>query len=209
MCNGLVAFAMARSLPLPPATGFPSETSFVLTSVAADLGGEAATRAAAMPDAFFHEFTTFALGVIAIAAAILLIAGCHWLLRRSGWSGALDLAGILERWIGPMRKPEATVNVEYRDAAGVLMDLGPYIHAVLRNGRGKSFALSEGVFVDCEPTWIKPGALAHVSVQDGLVREELVVQVDMQREMLFVKSRLRLADLVTRINSAHRDEAAE
>jgi hypothetical protein len=121
---------------------------------------------------------------------------------------ALELASIIERWIGPLRMRQPTVNVEYRDAEGVLMDLGPFIHAVLRNGRGKANSVNEGVFVDCEPDWIKAGALVHISVQDSLVREELVVQVDLQREMLFVKSQLRIVDLVMRINNArHRGEA--
>src|SRR4051812_33440082 len=131
MCNSIVALVTAREPPLPVLTRLLCETDLLLTSALPDLGPSAVVRAGAMPDVFLREFMAFVVSAGAIAVAILAIAGFLWLLRRSGWEGALDLAGILERWIGPTREPRATVNVEYRDADGVLMDLGPFIHVML------------------------------------------------------------------------------
>lgn len=135
-----------------------------------------------------------------------------WLLRRFGWQGVVDFAGMLERWLGfhKATEQEAPVNVEYRDADGKLMDLGPFIHAELRNSRSGAFPLQGGVFIGCDPVWITPGALVRIRVQDNLFREELVVQVDFVREMLFVQSHYPFAALIAKIHRLPPEgEAAE
>jgi hypothetical protein len=65
-------------------------------------------------------------------------------------------------------------------------------------------------FVDCDPTWFTPGALVDVNVQDNLVREELVVEWDPDRNMLFVQSRHSFARIVAKIHRRPEiDDAAE
>jgi hypothetical protein len=153
-------------------------------------------------DTFFHELSTFVFAAAAITVGILVIAVFVIILRRLGYEGPLDITGIIDKWIGPLWKEQVRplVNVEYRDADDMPMQLGSFVCATLRNSRGKFFDLVEGAFVNCEPAWIKAGALVHISVQQGLVREELYVRVDPDRDFLFVKSQYRRAELFEKIN---------
>lgn len=186
-------------------------TAFPL--VASDgLGTVSVIPAVSWADTFLRELTTFVLAAAAVMVGILAIAVLVVILRSLGYGGALEITDILDRWIGPLHggNPRPLVNVEYRDAENVPMHLGSFIRSTLRNSRGKFFLLVEGAFVDCEPAWIKAGALVHVSVQDGLVREELYVRIDRERDLLFVKSKYSLSEMFEKINRAsQRGEAAE
>ncbi len=151
----------------------------------------------------FRETMHFFASACEIAAALLLIAGLLWLVRRAGWRGPLDLVATLETWFGITPRgahAHPTVNVEYRDTAGELVDLGPLVTATLQNGRGKSYNLREGIFVNCLPDCIKAGAHVQVSIQGGLVRERCTIQVDFDQQTLFVKSGFRRAEIGAKIN---------
>jgi hypothetical protein len=146
------------------------------------------------------HFLTSAFG---IAVALLFFAFALWLVRRLGWTGPLDLIAVVENWLGigaTQAVPRSIVNVEFRDAVGAAMDLGPLVSVTLHNGRGTSFFLHEGMFGGCDPEWIRAGLQVHIIVQGGLVREQLTVRLDLQRQTLFVQSAYRLAEMVAMIN---------
>ena len=67
------------------------------------------------------------------------------------------------------------------------------------------FLLVAGVFVGCDPDLIWAGAGVHISIQNGLVKERLSVQIDPERQMLFVRSRHRLNDVIKLINNGGTD----
>jgi hypothetical protein len=145
----------------------------------------------------------FVTSALEIASALLVIAAIVWALRRAGWRGPTDIAGLVENWFGIATTDTDSrllLNVEYRDATSVIMDLGPLVTATLQNGRGRTFDLQEGVFVGCHPLVIKAGASVQVAVQGGLVRECLLVQLDLHRQVLFVKSQFTLSEVVSKIN---------
>jgi hypothetical protein len=207
-----VALVASFTAPERPYLQQRSEAYNYLVLAADELGQTSAMGDGAMVARFFHEVATFAMSAATVTVGILLMAILIWVIRRTGWGGVLDFVGMLEAWLGLQRSSQlqATVNVEYRDADGALMDLRLFIHATLRNGRGRAFPLHEGIFVDCEPTWIKPGAWVHISVQDNLIGEDLCIQVDFLRDRLFVQSEYRIADVVAKISHARPgDEAAE
>ncbi|MGY4617612.1 hypothetical protein ACVWZ4_002839 [Bradyrhizobium sp. USDA 4472] len=195
------------SVALVLSIDFLSQLLFDLTALATSAGlaaGELTTKppVAGWSETFFHELSTFVLAAAAIAVGIMAIALVTILLRASGYTGALDIITIVDRWIGPLWRSDARplVNVEYRDADDTPMQLGSFVLATLRNSRGKFFDLVEGAFVHCEPAWIKAGALVHVSVQQGLVREDLYVLVDPERDLLYVRSQYRRAEMFEKIN---------
>jgi hypothetical protein len=111
------------------------------------------------------------------------------------------LSGLGKRRAPP--KPAiAPVAVEFRDSSGAGVNLGPLIRVAMRNGRGPSFELHRTAFISCDPRVIKVGAPVEVSVQDGLVREHLIVSFDHRNQMLFVRSHFSLDELLERINRA-------
>jgi hypothetical protein len=146
------------------------------------------------------DVARFLASTFSVVAGILMISTLTYLLRRTAWGEPLDLVSHLALYISRTKSPMTTVNVEFRDASGALMDLGPFIEVTLRSGHGRSYSLQEGVFIDSHPDWIKVGASVDISIQDGLVREFLTVQIDFEREILFVKSHFKLGEVVAQIN---------
>lgn len=141
----------------------------------------------------------FGTMVVAYALALSAILVVLWTLRRSGKRWPVDIVGFLERVLdadsaGPC------VNVEYRDASGKPIDLTSLIKGNLRNGHGRAFDLRENMFVQCDPHTIRAGATVLVSLQAGLIKESLVVQLDPEKQILFVqskKTRMQLIDIIS------------
>lgn len=151
---------------------------------------------------FVHALRELATPVLATAAAMLLIVVVVAVARRLGVVGPLDPIDLLEKTVLSRGIPGArlSVNVEYRDATGAIMDVGPFIQGSIRNGRGRTVELDGGRFHGCDRKIIKAGGTVEVSLQDGRVRERLVVQLDYHRECLFVQSRFELAKAIEMIN---------
>ena len=150
-----------------------------------------------------EEALHFLMSAAGITVALLIVATLLWLARWLGWTGPLDIVAVLERWFGlklPAPRRMLPVNVEFRDRDGVLMDLGSFVLVTLHNGRGDAFQLREGIFVGCDPSYIWAGVLVHISIQNGLVKEQLSVQLDLGRQQLFVCSNHLLAEVVLLIN---------
>jgi hypothetical protein len=143
----------------------------------------------------------------AVLAAFLVL---RWLLRLAGVRVFPELFGfldhVLENRVTAKNDSLAPVNLEYRDASGGLMTAGPFISAILRNGHGGPYELRDGIFAACDPTSIKPGATVDVSILEGLVRERLKVQIDRQKQVLFIRSALTLEQLVNQINEPVHEE---
>jgi len=154
-------------------------------------------------DALYLQLTDFLASAFGIAGALFIIGILVRGARRMGWRAPLDLPAIFD---GPIElspitlQPEMTVDVEFHDNTNLTMDLGPLIEATLGTSRGQSFQLHKGVFVGCRQDWVKAGVSVDIAIQGGIVRERLAVQVDMRRQILFVKSRHTLAEVVARIN---------
>jgi hypothetical protein len=90
-------------------------------------------------------------------------------------------------------------HVKFLDAYAQPMMLGSLIRVTLRNGQGKACFLDEGVFA-CDSTHIYAGATVLVTLQGDVYHEDLVVQFDRDKRVLFVKSKLTTAELVDQIN---------
>jgi hypothetical protein len=145
------------------------------------------------------EVGHFASTVLAYALALSTILAVLWTLRRFGKRWPVEIVGFLERVLDA-DGGEPTVNVEYRDASGKQIDLTPLIKGILRNGHGRAFDLRENVFVQCDPQTIRAGAMVLVSLQGGLVKESLCVQLDPEKQILFVQSkklRMELIDIIS------------
>lgn len=151
---------------------------------------------------FFQQLSHFAALVLATSIALLLIAIVLIAVRKF-WPGPIEPVGLMDLLIAPKdtSSSRASVNVDYRDSVGVLMNLGPLVTGHLRNGRGASFNLIEGCFVACNPKFIKASAPGTVSLADGFVTECLWVQVDPERQTLFVRSQYTRAEMFGRINN--------
>ena len=155
-----------------------------------------------------QQLTHFAVVVLATAIALLLIAIVLIAVRRF-WTGPVEpvgLPGLADSGEGQIESGRLSVNVEYRDKLGVPMNLGPLVKVHLRNGQGTSFELIEGCFVECDPKLIKASAPCTVSVADGRVTEPLWVQVDPQRQTLFVRSQYTLTEMFDLINRGSSEE---
>lgn len=148
------------------------------------------------------ELSHFMKAVMATACALLAFMVLVTILRAAGWQGPADPFGVVERLVDLSDRDTraSSVNVEYRDSSGAVMNLGPHVKAELRNGRGNARQLLEGVFVDCDPALIRAGGVINVSIQDGLMRESLTVQLDMRADALFVQSTLSKTQVLDKIN---------
>jgi hypothetical protein len=145
--------------------------------------------------------------VSAYALALVVVIMVLWALRRIRWPLPPDVVGFLGRLTGTGSPvPTASVNVEYRDASGTIIDLGPFVRGTLRNGRGGRFELHEGAFVDCDPDRIKAGTVSIISLQDGLVKETVFVQLDYDRQTLFARSQFSRSELLEQINHLCRQQ---
>jgi hypothetical protein len=151
---------------------------------------------------FVDGIANFFLSSITVTIGIIILVVVVWVYRVTIGEGALDVFGIAEQTLGLVwqRSARTSVNVEYRAVGGKQMNLGPYIQADARASRGWAYALRSGFFVDCDREDFTPGALVSIDVQGGLVREELVIQVDFDRNMLFVQSNFTFAQLVAKIH---------
>ena len=56
------------------------------------------------------------------------------------------------------------------------------------------------MFVDCDPASFTPGAIVDINVQQGMVREESVVRMDFQRNLLFVQSGGTFDQMIAKIH---------
>jgi hypothetical protein len=146
---------------------------------------------------FFGELRHFVTTTLAYALALMAMMILLWFGRRVGWRWPID---FLEWLVGAgSHAPERTVNVEYRDASGIAADLGPLVTGTLRNGRGGLFELHEGCFVGCHPDVIRAGGVVVINIQER-VKETLRVQLDLEKQTLFVESRFTQSELVKKIN---------
>ena len=136
--------------------------------------------------------------------ALLVMAALVALWERAGLSEWAQVARRLWRSIqsGDTAGPPAPVNVEILDKSGQPLDPGPYVTMKMRNTTGKTYTAVGGVFLECNPLWIKPGTLVHLNVQDGKVREELVVMYDPERKTLYLQSSFTTAEILDKIYTA-------
>lgn len=162
-----------------------------------------------MRQGFFEELVHFATTVMAYALALLIIVLALWTLRKVGWRWPKELITFLERLIDANLFVIQGINVEYRDLTDLLLDLGPYVTASLRNGRGGSFELREGYFTSCDPDRIRAGTVVVVSIQEGLIREILKVQLDLEKQILFVRSRFTHKQVIEQINCGLSEPASK
>lgn len=152
----------------------------------------------------FAELFAFVEKVVIAAGALAVLLLLHWMLRHlAGWRWGASLVGVFHALIDWITSGSAreltTLNLEFRDSAGKQMDLPGIIRAVLRNGHGHPVRLIDGLFL-CDTRFIEPGMTVIVTVQ-GALREELVVQIDGETNVPFVKSRFErreLLDLISR-----------
>ena len=155
-----------------------------------------------MENAWHHLQDIFSSS-IGIALACIVIAAGLWFARSVlGWKGPLELVGLVEEWLGlkpHASEPRQTVNVEYRSADDGRMDFGGYVVATMQNGRGRALALRDGVFNGGDPVTFKVGARVRVTVQDGLARERLVIEVDLDAQTLYVKSQYTRAAMIAKL----------
>lgn len=144
-------------------------------------------------DKTLEHVLNFLTVAAAFAAASVVLFLILYLIER--WKGPIEFGELYRRVFGKRRPGgfslEKSNNVELHGSDDTLLILGPYLSATLRNGRGKVYRLSEGCFVGCDPRFIKIGATCCVTYQDGSLYEELTVQLDDDRDKLFVKSAYR------------------
>jgi hypothetical protein len=142
-------------------------------------------------DTFWNQFGHFVTVVTAYALALGMIALLICLLKKLGWRWPVEAVGFLERLLEGSDKDRETqkVNVEYRGADGRMLDFGLYVKAIIRNGHGRAVDLRQGAFCGCDPDVFAVGAACVVSVQDGIIKEDLIVQLDLVKKVLFVQSR--------------------
>jgi len=127
--------------------------------------------------------------------------------QRKKWP--IEVSGLLERALDAGGGGDSTVNVEYRDASGTSIDLTPYIKGSLRNGHGRAFNLKESVFELCDPHAIRAGVMVQISLQEGLVKESLRVQLDYEKQILFVQSKKAKTELVDIINGGSKNNESD
>jgi len=155
----------------------------------------------AMTQEFGREIGHFATMVLAYALALMIIVLLLWLLRKLEWRLPKELVGFLERLIDTgAHGARTSVNVEYRDVSGEIIDLGQYVPVTLRSSRGNASSLHEGCFVHCDQHRIKPRTAAVVSILDGQIKETVWVQVDLEKDILFVVSKFKKEELIGKIN---------
>ena len=126
----------------------------------------------------------------------------------SAWKDALaDHLGnlkVLDEMIrGDVHPPPRAaefVNIEYRTPAGALMDLGPFVHASLRNGQGAAVELTHGYF-KVAPGRVHAG-MSCVITTDGGMHERVQVKVDnVHGGTLYVQSQYSASEFLERINA--------
>lgn len=152
-----------------------------------------------------HEVLHFITSAAGIALAFGMIGAVLALKRYFDIPGPSEIGEMLRRLFGwPERSDDYhdpnIVNVEFRDTEGVLLNLGPLISVTMRNGRGFTYRIKEGVFGSCNGRWIKAGAHVRVNVQEGLVFERLKIQLDDVSQTLFIKSAFSMRALIEQIN---------
>lgn len=149
----------------------------------------------------WREVGHFVTTAIAYGFAVVVMVFTLSAFRRLGWRWPLEFVTLFEQLIhtGNTNSDQA-VNVEYRDPTGILLDFGSFVTANMRNGRGRSYELREGCFLGCDPGRIRAGSTVVVGIQDGLVKETLKVQLDFEKQLLFVCSRFTRDQLLEQIN---------
>lgn len=131
---------------------------------------------------FITKILSYALTCVVIFLLLVVI--------RKFYSGPFDPLEILRKAVldHVVGAGEGT-NVEYRTRDGSILDLGSFMTATLQNSQGKSYELKQGYFRGCDPKHIKAGASCHISIQGGLLHDDVRVQIDDQKQTLFVQSR--------------------
>jgi hypothetical protein len=159
-----------------------------------------------MEQQFFSQFGHFATNLLAIVMALLLIALISWAIRKIGWHGPIDMIELLQKWFPFLNSPSSApisdtlMNVEYRDASGATLDLGPFVKASLQCGCGRSVELHQGYFRNCRPDRLKAGTSCVVCIQSGFLKEKLIVRLDFGRQALFVQSQFTRSEVIGLIN---------
>jgi hypothetical protein len=156
-----------------------------------------------MVGAYWEGIKHFAAIALTNIGVILTIVLVLWLNKKVGWGLPLEIEGLLN-WIAHFVAPEQRrgnrpVNVEFRDARGVTIDLGPYFMATLKAYEGNSFALEDGYFRHCHLNMVAPGSEVEIRLA-GNLKESLVVQLDSRKQSLFVESKFEQEELVRLIN---------
>lgn len=132
-----------------------------------------------------------AVSSVALALIAVVTAGV-----RHYSQAPLDPVGVIE---GAIPRGSEFVNVEYREATGGLMNLGPYVHAALRNGQGPPSDLQDGFFK--VPSKRGLAGMPCMVTIDGGVQERVQLQVDGARGgILYVQSQYTAAQIFERVN---------
>lgn len=150
-----------------------------------------------------HFVSMFAVTALALGLIALLVC----IFKKLGWRWPFDPIGLLERLLDGRDKGREIqkVNVEYRGTDGAMLDFGPYVKAIIRNGHGRAADLHQGAFCGCDPDIFCVGAMCVVSVQDGIIKENLTVQLDLGKKALFVQSRFNQAQLLAALTGEEID----
>jgi hypothetical protein len=152
----------------------------------------------------FMEIVRFFENVVAIAFTLsfltLMVGLLSWL---NITEDLLAFVRRILRTLGmgkPKDPPPPGVNIEWRDQAGALMLLTEFVSVRIFNGRGRTATLVDGVFIGCDVKF-RPGTHCKVVVEGGAFIEECVVQLDLQKRVLFVQSAKTAQDVLARITS--------
>lgn len=84
-------------------------------------------------------------------------------------SGARDTSLAIAYEAGVRREKRASTVMAAEAARG---------DREMRNTTGKTYVAVGGVFLEGNSAWIRPGTLVHLTVQDGKLREQLMVMYD-------------------------------
>lgn len=148
----------------------------------------------------FNELGHFAAIAISNILAIMCIFTVLAILKHAGWRLPCEPRDILKLFAtlgGHMSR--SRVNVEFRDAAKAILELGDCVHATIRSCHGHSFRYEDGYFRACTRESMAAGSEVVVNIGDR-VRETLVVQVSNDKHTLFVQSQFTDREIFDQIN---------
>ena len=150
-----------------------------------------------MAGTIFHILSEFFTNVLATAVALAFVVLFLILIKAQG---PIEPVELLKDLISRLFKTREVVNVELRGPSGEVIDFGHFVHGRLRTGRGESYRLRQGCFERCDPKQVTVGANVTVSLQDGFVMLALVVQLDWNKQILFVESEFTQKELLDLIH---------
>jgi hypothetical protein len=143
------------------------------------------------------QFTAFTSATLATAIALAL-AAVVLLAIRNYWTGPVDPLSLLEGLLALGRKKKP--RIEYRDAVGAFMDLGPLVGGALQTIDNSSLALVDGHFVGAAGAKVAVGARCTINVAGNCIVESVRVRVDPARGALYVTSKYTKGEALEQIN---------